>query len=226
MPQTRVFVAMRRTDIPDSVLQLTELKPNSSQRNLIYEPEGQTQYVKSIPQQDDIALTGAGPITTDAQFEGLAAYLVDHVEDQNAGEALTAAIANDTADDIVAAVQAGTDLEAATVAGFLTGNGAGGGTTLTAGDSTGTLLDILGIIAGRRYVLPAGSQVEDGGNDFDATVSGSFTNDGEFKQLFRTSAFNISNGAGQIFNFKRADFSYDGTDGPALTVYDFDGTVL
>lgn len=227
MAQQRVFVVMQRTDIPSSLLQLTELKPNDSQRNYIYEPPGQTQYVKNIPINDTVATTGAGPITTDAAYNGIAAYLIDRVEDQVAGlTALTAAMANDTATDIVAAAQAGTLLDAATIGGLLVGNGAGAGTTLVAGDSTGSLEDVLGILMRRNYLLPGGTEVEDVGNDFVATISGSFTNDGEYKQLYETSSFKISNGDGQLANFKDAGFTYLDVAGSALTVYAEDGTLL
>jgi len=220
------FVIMARTDIPDGVLQLTELKPNDSQRNYIYETEGQTQYVKNIPTQSTIAVTGAGPITTNADYVGLAAYLVDHVENQTAGESLTPAIANAAGAAIVAAAQAGTVLDSAAIVAILVGAGAGAGTGVDTFASTGSVEEVLGILAGRVYLLPGGSTVEDGGNLFVAAVAGSFTNDGEYKQIFDTSAFKISNGAGQIANFKAATFNYADALGAALSVYADDGTVL
>lgn len=45
---------------------------------------------------------------------------------------------------------------------------------LTAGNSTGSVEDILRILAGERWKIPAGSQVEDAGNLFDPTVRGFF----------------------------------------------------
>lgn len=225
MPDQQVFVVMQRTDIPGALLQMTELKPNDSQRNYIYDPPGQTQYVKNIPTSDTVVTTGAGPITTTADFRGLAAYLIDHVEDSST-TAITAAVANGAAAAIIARAQGGLALAVADVDAELVAAGATAGTGLTAGASTGSLVEVLGILAGRVYFLPSGSQVEDGGNAFDPTISGSFTNDDEFKQLFETSAFKISNGVGQIAGFKRADFNYLGTEDPAVTVYAQDGTLL
>lgn len=226
MPDQRVYVVMRRTDIPDALLQLTELKPNNSQRNYVLTPPGQTQYVKNIPANDTVATTGAGPITTNADYDGLAAYLIDRVENQNAGEALTAAIANTAAAAIIALPQAGTACDAAAVAAELVAAGAGAGTTLTAGNSTGDIEEVLGILAGRVYLLPGGSQVEDGGNNFDPTIRGSFTNDDGIEQLYETGDFKVSNGIGQIADFKAATFEYLGVLGSAITVYAQDGSLL
>ncbi len=220
------FVVMRRTDIPDTVLQLTDLKPNDSQRNLIYDPPGQTKYVVNLPQQDTLALTGTGPIVTVGATQGLAAYLVDRVENQTGDVALTATEANDTATALIAIVAAGTALTEAVIAAELVTAGAGATTSLTFGNSTGVLTEVLGIVGGRVYLLPAGSQVEDGVNAFDPAVSGSFTNDGEFQQVFDTSAFKISNGVGQISKFKDATFNYLSTTGAAIVVYADDGSLL
>lgn len=225
MAQQRVFVVMQRTDIPAGVLQMTELKPNDSQRNYIYEPPGQTQYVKNIPGFDTVATTGAGPITTNADYIGLAAYLIDNVEDAST-TALTAAVANASATAIIAAAQTGAVLDSAALTVLMVGAGATAATAVDGGTSTGSVEEVLGVLMGRSYLLPGTSEVEDGANLFNTTVFGSFTNDGEFKQLYDTSAFKISNGDGQIAGFKRADFDYLGTSAPAVVVYAEDGTLL
>ena len=46
------------------------------------------------------------------------------------------------------------------------------------------------------------------------------------KGILATGAFNVSNGAGDLFNYKRADFEYNGVVGPALTVLADNGAVL
>lgn len=226
MAQQRVFVVMQRTDIPDSVLQMTELKPNDSQRNYIYDPPGQTQYVKNIPANDTVSTTGATPRTLDAASSGLAAYFLDHVEDAVSLDAVTDAVANAAAAAVVALAQAGSAVDLAAIDAELITAGAGAGTGLTAGNSTGAVIDVLGILAGRVYTVPAGAIIDTAGGIFNTAVSGSFTNDDDFKQLFETSAFKISNGAGQILGFKRTDFDYLGTEAPAVTVYAEDGTLL
>ena len=72
------FICLARTDIQDGVLQILDLQPNTSQANDSVDPPGQTKYVNET-QNDVVATTGAGPITTNAQYDGLAAYLIDNV---------------------------------------------------------------------------------------------------------------------------------------------------
>jgi len=94
------YIALRRTDIPVGLLYIEELKPNTSQRSSSLDPPGQTKYARR-PDNDTVATTGSGPITTNAEYNGLAAYLIDNVEDQdNSNIALTAARANAIADAI------------------------------------------------------------------------------------------------------------------------------
>ena len=226
MAQQQVFVVMQRTDIPSGVLQMTDLKPNDSQRNYIYEPTGQTQYVKNVPVSDTVATTGAGPTTTNADYRGLAAYLIDTIEQDTSADSITAAMANDTAVDIAAALVAGTELSEATIDALLVANGASAGTGLTANGSIASLADILSIAAGREYFLASGSTVADAGAAFPGAAAGAFVNAGAFKQLYETSAFKISNGDGQLSGFKRTDFIYLGVEAPAVTVYAADGSLL
>ena len=82
------------------------------------------------------------------------------------------------------------------------------------------------ILSGAKYQLPAGSEVEDGGNAFDPVRAGFFATVPGVKQILATGAFNVSNGAGDLFNYKRADFEYNGVFAPALLVLADDGTVL
>lgn len=222
------FILMRRTDIPNGVLQVDDLKPNDSQRNYTLEPPGQSGYVRNIPAVVDVVTTGAGPILLLRDACGLAAYLIDNVEDSS-GTALTAAVANAAAASIVMKVQSGMAMDLAAVNDSLTNNGvadATAGTGLTAGNSTGSLADVLSILSGAKYDLPAGSEVEDVGNNFNTTPQGFFADTPSVKSLQATGAFYVSNGAGDLFNYKRADFEYNGVLGPAVLVLDDDGTVL
>ena len=220
------FIIMRRTDIPNGILQVDDLKPNDSQRNYTLDPPGQSGYVRDVPTEAIVILTGGGPILTVRDACGLGAYFVDRVENQAAGEALTADIANDAAIAILGRAEGGLPITAADVAVALVGAGANGATTLTAGDSTGSIGDILALLSGRKYQLPAGTEVEDGGNAFVATISGFFATQPGTKTILATGAFNVSNGAGDLFNYKRSDFEYNGVVGPALLVLDNDGSVL
>lgn len=213
------YICMIRTDIPAGTLQVLDLQPNTSQRNLIYEPPGQTKYVRRL---DNNTLAALSANTTIATYTGLAAYLIDNVID-NGGATITVAVANQAALDIIAALDTGTtDLDLASVNALLVAAGAGAGTTLNTGGSTGTLTELLMVLAGAEYTLPAGSLV--GGLAAGADL-GSFTT-GQFRHTYNSGALNISLGEGHLSEFVSAGFEYSGTTGAALVVLDDDGTVM
>lgn len=221
------FICQRRTDIPDGVLQVLDLRPNTSQRNLIYEPPGQTKYVNRAV-TDTVVTSGAGPIVTVAAYEGLAAYLIDRVENTGGGgsPALTAAEANSIAAAIQARCDAGQTLQLADINTLINAPAGVSGSDLdgTLGNSTGSVADILRILAGAEYVVPAGSQVETGANAFDATVRGAFTA-GQYRETYQTGALEISIGEGHLSELIDSGWEYLGTAGAALVVYDDDGTI-
>ena len=219
------FIIMRRTDIPNGVLQVDDLKPNDSQRNYTLDPPGQSGYVRDVPESQTVITTGAGPILTVRDATGLAAYLIDNVED-SAGTALTATVANDSATAIIARTQGGLAVTATDVNAEMVAAGATAGTTLTGGTSTGDLTELLQVLSGAVYQLPAGSEVEDVGNLFNPTRLGFFATTPGVKTILATGAFNVSNGAGDLFNYKRADFEYNGVVGPAILVLADNGAVL
>jgi len=219
------YIIMRRTDIPNGVLQVDDLKPNDSQRNYTLDPPGQSGYVRDVPVSQTVITTGAGPILTVRDACGLAAYLIDNVEDSST-TAITAAVANDAAAAIIARVQGGLPVTLADVDAELVAAGATAGTGLETGLSTGMLSELLSILSGAVYDLPAGSEVEDGGNLFNPTRLGFFQTTPGVKTILATGAFNVSNGAGDLFNYKQAGFEYNGVVGPAITVLADDGTVI
>tara|TARA_R110000824_G_scaffold111593_2_gene260210 strand:+ start:160 stop:813 length:654 start_codon:yes stop_codon:yes gene_type:complete len=216
---------MTRTDIENGVLQILDLDPNTSQRNLVIDPPGQTKYVNRV-ENDTVATSGAGPITTTSEFDGLAAYLIDNVEDQdNADAALTAAMANAAALAIIVVMDAGTALTASVVNGLIQAETTGPITTIDGGDSTGSLENILRICAGAKYTLPSGSAVEDGANDFTDVAAGSFP-EGTFRRTFSSGALLISIGEGELGEYSSSTYEYSGTTGAAVAVYDDDGSLL
>ncbi len=218
------FICQIRTDIPEGTLQVLDLRPNTSQRSLIYEPPPQTKYLRRV-QNDTVATSGSGPIVTLGAAKGLAAYLIDNVEDTDNGDtALTAARANAIAASLISTLDGGGAVTAAVVDAAIQAE-TGGTATLTGGDSTATLADVLKVLAGAEYVLPAGSQVEDGSNDFDATASGAFT-DGQYRATYSHGALNISLGEGDLSVLTDSSFEYAGVTGAACVVLDDDGSLL
>lgn len=213
------FICKMRTDIPDGVLQVLDLRPNTSQRSLIYEPAGQTKYINRV-QNDTVALTGNN---TSAQYMGLAAYLIDNVIDGVTAVTITPAVANAAAIGLIAIMDAGTALTEALVnADIIATGGAGAGTDINGGGSTGVLTDILGILAGRQYVLPAASTV---GALAAGAGLGAFTA-GQFRHTFQTGSLEISLDEGVLFQLTAATYTHVGVAGQAVVVYDDVGNVM
>jgi hypothetical protein len=214
------YICMIRTDIPEATLQVLDLNPNTSQRNLIYEPPGQTKYVRRL---DNDTLAALAANATIATYTGLAAWLIDNVIDGVSGVTITVTVANDGAVGLIALMDSGADMDLASVnADLIATGGAGAGTDITAGGSTGTLAELLQIMAGGEYTLPAGSVV--GGLGAAADL-GSFTT-GQYRNTYSSGALNISLGEGHLADFVDAAFEYAGTAGAALVVLADDGTVM
>ncbi len=228
------YVLIRRSDIPDSKVQLTDLKPNTSNRIVTRTAIGQSGYVKQAPEAPAPVLVLGPPDTVQRSVMGLAAYLVDRVEDAVSSAAVTPAVAEAAAAAVLGLVRAGSAVDAAALDAELITAGAGAGTGIAAGNSFATVEEVMDIMAGRLFALPAGAVINDGGGNFVAMASGSFL--APSRRLFETGSFRISKGEGDIANFSRSDFFYNGPltpasltpsgFGPALVVYADDGTLL
>lgn len=72
------YICLTRSDIPDGVVQVLDLSPNTSLRSDL-DPPGQTKYVNRVV-NDPVRLDGATPPSLARQAEGLRAYLFDNVE--------------------------------------------------------------------------------------------------------------------------------------------------
>lgn len=70
-------ICMKRDDIPAGLLQVLDLKPNTSQRSLVYQPVGQSKYIRP-PDNGQVATVGAGPITVELAVSGIAAWLISN----------------------------------------------------------------------------------------------------------------------------------------------------
>ena len=222
MPQ--VFLVMQRTDVPDEVMQVVDLVPNTSQRNYVLTPPGQSGYVHPIDDSlADGSVGGGVTFTTSADLTGVSAYLLGNVTTTaGAGAPFTGAEADTAAASIVAAAQAGTALSAAIVDGLLAA--VVGGTTLSAGGSTGVLTELLSVMAGNQWLIPSGTDLAVG-TVKTAAANGAFVA-GTYRALYDTGAFIISNAEGNISRYKLATFTYDDVQGAALTVYSATGTLL
>ena len=175
----RAYICLARNDLDNSNLQILDLAPNSSQRNLIYDgAQGETHYVTHYFQNDVVTLAGVGPITTQAAItQGLSAYLVDTVENTGGGAiALTSAELVTITAAIMVRVAGGLSLALADIntAINLPAGVAGSDLNGVLGNSIGTVEQVLRILSGEVYEVPASSAVETAGNAFIATAAGAF----------------------------------------------------
>lgn len=222
------YIVVRRSDIPNGTLQVLDLNPNESQRNLVYEPPGQTKYLNRFQNDTVTTVVSGGAILARGNLKGVAAYLIDHVEAGGLGAglaALTATEANDAATAIIALVDAGSDVDIASVNAAIAGVVADSELVATTSASTGNLEELLRILAGAEYVVPTGSILDTDGSTFNPVVSGSFTT-GVEREIFNTSHFLLSSNIGELFEMKQATFDYLGTAAPAVVVYDNTGVAV
>jgi hypothetical protein len=219
----KAYICRIRTDMDSAGLQITDLKPNTSQRSLIYEPVGQSGYVGSRVTNETVGALATNATT--AEYAGLAAYLIDNVINATGTVTVTVTIANAAAQDIIDILDAGTDLGATEINAALVTGGAGAGTTINTGGSTGSVIEVLQILSGRTYTLPSGSTV---GALTAGAQLGSFSSlatDG-MRELYLTGALQVSCGDGVLSKLALTAYSYGGTTGAALAVYDYQGTAL
>jgi hypothetical protein len=233
----RAYIVLARRDIDENNLQVTDLWPNTSQRNGVYDPIGQSGYLAYHAQNDTVALTNDGGVMdATADYVGLAAYLVCRVDDITGGHhAPAAADANAAATAILARVRQGLALTTAgintaiqTVAGLATS-----GITGT-GNSTATVEEILRILGGEVFRVAATTPVSAGANAFlgtagafaaPALVNGVVTYPSYWRHVrafVDTGALRISRLAGQLSHLASATYVWEN---PAET-YGVSGSAL
>ena len=146
-------------------LQITDLFTSKTQHSAVLTPNFQGPmylYAHTRSVNEDVALDADSATTTD--LSGLAVYLLTTVEDTaGGGGALTVAMANNSASDIVARMESGLSLTSSDINAVLLTR-TGGANGIGIGDSTATVLEILQIVSGYKvYAVAQGQDVEDGG---------------------------------------------------------------
>ena len=184
------YICIANSNVSDGTVQVLDLTPNVSQRSDLDAP-GQTRYANRVT-SDTVTISQAGGAgtaisiskgggATDSPVQGLAAYLLDTCADGGSQDTpMTAAIANDSADAIIALVDAGSDTTLAAINTAIQGTGANAACTLTTGNSAGALADVLDILSGRVYQIDNMTQIHttEAAGAFDPDtdgVQGSFT---------------------------------------------------
>lgn len=177
----RAYVLARRNDLDGVNMQVTDLRPNTSQRNLIYDGPGQSGYLKYSYDQPGVTVVsgdsyGGGSLTTiptalvvgdttgggnDVQSPvvanfGLAAYLRERI--QAGGLAAGTGPLNIpqsiiAANGLAAAAEAGTVLTLAAINAVLTMAAAAATELTSAGGSLsyGAVEDVLRLLQGQAY---------------------------------------------------------------------------
>lgn len=233
------YIIARRPEIQNGSVQITDLFPSDSQRNLVNDPKGQGPFYVRV---SDIGDTGNKrpiiKVNADNSTEflrearGLVAYLVANIEavPGGAADALTLAEAEDIASGLLARVRAGQSLTAANVNAVCNGVSAGSG--IGQGNSTATLADILAILAGEEYTVSGGIPIQAANGTFAAvigpgalgsTVRSLVPNDASWKISFSEGVLagltSVRDGVnGDLFAGVRST-------SPLLTVYNDDGTI-
>ena len=231
------FICKRRTDIQDGILQISDLWPSKTLANGVSDPRPQGPRYISGPVTNTVVLasTGATQRYFPSAQSGLAAYLVANVQADGAGgAALTPTEANVAAAAILTRMRAGNSLTLANINTILVA-AAGAGTELTSGggsNSTGSVTDILRILAGATYTVPAGTICQVVVSTFNPQSGPAAWNAANFDfntftdVLAMDSSFYISLAQGHLNGFTSTSFRYRSTTGAALVVYSDSGDVL
>lgn len=219
-------IILKRSDIPAGTLQVLDLDPNESQRNLIYDPPGQTKYVDPVQRSTPQVSNVGGVITFAQDAFGLEAWFMTNIDD-GGGASLTVAEAVANVDAVVALYAFG---DLATAAGTLTLADINGALP-TGAITAGQLQAVLDILAGQEYTAPAGVEIESGGafgvDPAVGAAGGPFF--GPIRRVFDTSSLTLSVNTGMLEGYLDSGFEYQGVggaQGEAVVVYNDDGTLF
>ena len=135
----------------------------------------------------------------------------------------TAVQLNAAAAAVQALVDAGSAVTTVAINAAINGVAGVSGVSILSAGSTSTLRQVLEILAGRQYALPAGTTKDATGQSWDTTPAGSF--DEPFTTNYNTDAFQLSFYTGNLKLCRSSTFTYDGTAGAAISVYADDGTL-
>lgn len=233
------YILARSSQIQNGSVQITDLFPNESQRNMVNDPVAQGPFYVKTPNlglsglyRTIIQTNGDGSLSFLREARGLVAYLIANVEADGvgAGDALTLAEAEATVATLLARVRAGQAIEVGDVNNALTAAN-GNATSLVGGNSTGTLVEVLSILAGNDYVVPAGRAIQTALGAFAPviapgtlveTVRSLVPNDTSWKISFSEG---VLSGLVSTADRKFGAGAVVPNTAPLLTVYNDDGTL-
>jgi len=211
-----IYIVRRDSTLATGVTQITDLKPNTSRRSLTYDKVPQSGYVPAYPTSQAVTGNVAANVTTKV-LEGLAIYFADVIDEGAAagGNGLDATQSDAIAAAVLAISDAGTTLGTTELNAAIIAGGAAAGTTISGGGSLGSLTDVLKILSGGKYSVPAGTQVN-GAAAFKASKAGSF-DEGVYRQIYSTGALTLSFNEGDLATLVSQN---------KVALYDQNGTAL
>jgi hypothetical protein len=245
------FILARRSEIQNGSIQITDLFPNSSQRNLANDPVGQgpfyvrTSNLGATGRTRPFIKTNANNSTEFLQeCNGLVAYLIANIEANPAadvngagtGPALTVPQAETASTNILARVRAGQKIEVADINTILSAADVVNaptdfdGASVANSNSTGSVTDVLALLAGEDYTINGGVAIQDtdgvkaivvAPGYLGTTMRNLVPNDSSWKI-----SFNEGNLGGLVAN-QPINLAFAGVKSttPLLTVYNDDGTI-
>lgn len=209
-------ICIRSTSISNGQLMVKDLWPNRSQANPVLDPAPQGPRYLRVVETATLPVVVGGVVTT--EVSGLAAYLLanldDGANDPAVGASILPADAVSIAEQLVSIMRVAGALTEALINGVIAGVVATAG--INVATSTATVEDILQILAGARYTVPAGHVVEANGA-FTSPASSFFNYNIMSPVIEEDSSFWISVAKGDLLGLKNADY---------VVVYDGEGNVL
>jgi hypothetical protein len=229
---SQVYITVTRTDIPNGVLQIRDLWPNPTQYNPVIDPTPEGPFYLSQPENNTVAtLTATGDKRSITRtVSGLSAYLVATVAGATVGgdiTCITAVNANNIATAILNRMRNGLALALANINALIAAEVAGSGLVGTK-TSTGRVADILAILTGAVFTLPAGHQVQDTDGVFSPIATNSIDDYfiGEKNNRLLDSDVAVSAAKGALSVMLSDNFTYKGTANNCVAIYNSNGTVF
>ena len=231
------YICLMRTDMDDAISQGTfyvgDLLPEAGKpmpklgadANKVDRSTSEGPYIPvAASAGDEVAEKGAGPVQFDGEASGLAAFLLDNCSSA-AGAAMSAANANTIAAAIVAEMRSGNALDSSSLETVI--QLTSGATTVADSGGDTFVEGVLKVLAGYTYSVDDEAEIADAMN-VKSAAAGSFAADKSrvASQVSSSLSLTKSLASGQLAGFCDASFSYGGTAGAALVVYDDDGSVL
>lgn len=210
-------ICFRDDTVENGSFQIKDMWPNRSQANPVVDPAPQgPRYIR----QPENELVGATNGVVDVVAVGLSAYLLANT-DNGAGAALTPAQAFVASNTLLARMRAGQSVLLADINTAVdNASGNGGAETVDANNGltgSGSVEDVLAILAGARFSLDAGYEFENGGV-FVPAVNSDLFDAGKYQRIDEDdSSFWISVAQGDLSKAK---------DLGIVVVYDGEGSVI